>query len=335
MFVNKQFQHQQSAHCESGVASSLLRHHGLDISEPMAFGLSGAITFAYIPFVKLNGLPLTSYRMPPKSILRGIQKRLGIKFRFKRFAKPTVGMQALDNLLEQQRLVGLQTSVYWLPYFPEDMRFHFNAHNLLVYGKKGADYLISDPVLEEAVQADYASLSKARFAKGALAAKGLMYWIDEVPEQRKELAVEMRKAILANARMMLKTPVPIIGIRGIRFLAKKIRQLDKTVKKPRQIKLYLGHIVRMQEEIGTGGGGFRFIYASFLQEAATILDQPALLEASALMTAAGDQWRQFALATARCCKNKDHLDLDLLADQLLLCAEKEKQAWEFLVKLLA
>jgi hypothetical protein len=33
------FDHQQSAHCESGVISSLLRHNGLDISEPMGVGM--------------------------------------------------------------------------------------------------------------------------------------------------------------------------------------------------------------------------------------------------------------------------------------------------------
>ena len=33
----------------------------------------------------------------------------------------------------------------------------------------------------------------------------------------------------------------------------------------------LGQVIRMLEEIGTGGAGFRFIYAAFLQESAGIL----------------------------------------------------------------
>lgn len=328
--MTSSFQHQQAAHCESGVASALLRHHGLAISEPMAFGLAGALSFAYIPIVKLNGLPLTSYRMPPKFILRGVQKRLGVKFRFKKFSNPAKGMQALDEKLAAGQLVGLQGSVYWLPYFPEDMRFHFNAHNMLVYGKNGDQYQISDPVLEFPVETDAAALQKARFAKGALAANGLMYWLESTPASV-DMPTAIRKAILANARMMLKTPLPIIGIRGIRFLAKKIRKLDKSLGNPKKIKLYLGHIVRMQEEIGTGGGGFRFIYASFLQEAAGITNDTRLLEASRMMTEAGDQWRQFALATARACKNKNEMDLNALADLMLECANKEEKVWQFLL----
>ena len=45
----------------------------------------------------------------------------------------------------------------------------------------------------------------------------------------------------------------------------------------------------MQEEIGTGRVGFRFIYASFLQEASSILDNQGLNNASVKMTAVADQ----------------------------------------------
>ena len=34
------FQHRHSGHCETGVTSALLRHGGLELSEPMALGLS-------------------------------------------------------------------------------------------------------------------------------------------------------------------------------------------------------------------------------------------------------------------------------------------------------
>ncbi len=43
----------------------------------------------------------------------------------------------------------------------------------------------------------------------------------------------------------------------------------------------------MQEEIGTGGGGFRYIYAAFLQEAYGYYPDDVLLEISASFTRAG------------------------------------------------
>jgi hypothetical protein len=68
---------------------------------------------------------------------------------------------------------------------------------------------------------------------------------------------------------------------------------------------YLGQLIRMQEEIGTGGGGFRFIYGAFLQEAAVILKNDELRELSKEITAIGDLWRDFAVDIARVYKNRN------------------------------
>jgi len=295
------FQHRQSAHCESGVMASLLTHAGLPMSEPMAFGLASGLAFAYLPIVKLSGMPLIAYRMPPKHLIKTLSKRLGARLHSRTFGNPEQGRRELDGLLDSGRLAGLQSSVFWLPYFPPEMRFHFNAHNLLAYGRDGNDYLISDPVFEEPVRCAAEDLQKARFAKGALAAKGLMYWLDQVPLEQ-DWNQLIRQSLLSTTRILDGMPLPWIGIRGIQHLAKQIEKLD-----PAQAKynrLYLTHIVRMQEEIGTGGAGFRFMYASFLQEAGEKLGDATLKEASARLTAIGDDWRQFASACVRASRNK-------------------------------
>jgi len=314
------FDHRQSAHCESGVISSLLRHNGLDISEPMAFGISAALGYAYLPFLKFGGLPLFAYRMPPGWIIRGLTKRLGVRMHMQTFRRPEDGTRALDAHLAAGRAVGIQTSAYWLSYFPPDMRFHFNAHNLVVYGKRDDQYLISDPVIDILVECEASALQKARFTRGVLAPKGLLYYPGPVPA-KPDLRPAVRKGILFTTGMMVHVPVPIIGTRGIRLVAGKIRKLD-----PRQEahnKLLLGHIVRMQEEIGTGGAGFRFLYASFLQEAAALLDKPRLAALADRLTEVGDEWRRFALHAAKMCKGRMDMDYKMLADQLLHCAAEE------------
>lgn len=323
------FAHRQSAHCESGVVANLLTHAGLPMSEPMAFGLASALTFAYLPFVKIGGMPLIAYRMPPGSIIKGVARRLGMRWERRRFRNPGKGMAALDGALDQGQVIGLQTSVYWLPYFPEDMRFHFNAHNLVVYGRDGGDYLISDPVFEDVVRSDAASLERARFAKGVLAAKGALYFPEAVPNAI-DYADAVPKAIRRNLHIMTKAPVPIIGIRGIRFLGRSIEKLAAKPDKKRHLELYLGHIVRMQEEIGTGGAGFRFLYASFLQEAGKLLDQPLLREAAAALTEAGDEWRNFALQATKMCRGRTPMDGSALRAVLDGCAERERDVWRML-----
>lgn len=318
------FDHRQSAHCESGAIASLLRHEHLEISEPMAFGVAAGLTYAYLPFLKFGGLPLFAYRMPPGGVIRGLARRLGIRMHYERFTRPEAGMAALDRHLAAGRVVGIQTSAYWLTYFPPDMRFHFNAHNLVVYGRRGGNYLISDPVIDIRVECEAQALKKARFTRGVLAPKGLLYYPEYVPAQM-DWARAIRKAIRFTTGMMLYTPAPILGVRGIRTVARKIRNLDP--RNEHHNKLLLGHIVRMQEEIGTGGAGFRFLYASFLQEAADVLHKPALAELADALTGVGDEWRRFALHAAKMCKDRMPMNYALLAGELLDCAAREQEIY--------
>ena len=80
------FNHRQTAHCESGVMSALLRHPGLDFNEAMVFGLASALSFAYIPLVKMAGMPLIAYRTLPKSIIRRTSRALGLRLQMQKFA---------------------------------------------------------------------------------------------------------------------------------------------------------------------------------------------------------------------------------------------------------
>jgi hypothetical protein len=302
--------------------SSLLRHHGLPMSEAMAFGLSSALSFAYLPFIRINGLPLIAYRMPPRAIIKGLQRSLGLGMRFETFRSPERGMARLDALLDSGELVGLQTSVFWLPYFPPDLRFHFNAHNLLVYGREGDDYLVSDPVAETPVRCARKDLEKARFAKGMLAPKGLLYYATKKPAAP-DLARLGRRALARTARIMLHTPVPLIGVRGIVMLARRVERLS-LADGGESARMYIGNIVRMQEEIGTGGGGFRFLYASFLQELAAATGYGALDGLAARLVEIGDHWREFALAAARMIRGRDPLAPPALAARLRALAAEEK-----------
>jgi len=322
------FPHLQSAHCESGVASNLLSHKGIGFSEAMAFGIGGGLFFGYLPFIRINGLPLVTYRSAAGHILKRIGKIPGITMYEKKFRDREQAMAELDAALEQSIPVGLQTGVYWLPYFPKALRFHFNAHNLVVYGKDGDDYLISDPVFPGPVRCPAEDLVRARFASGALAPKGKMYYLTQVPVQldRKPLIIE---GIGSVCKSMLNSPFPLIGIKGIRFMAGRLEKWPERLGRERA-DLHLGHVVRMQEEIGTGGGGFRFMYAAFLQESAEELQDSSLRDYATLLTAAGDSWRQFAVMAARICKNRAQPgdSYTALAEQIRECGALEEKFFQ-------
>ena len=132
--------------------------------------------------------------------------------------------------MTENKLVGLQTSVFWLPYFPSEMRFHFNAHNLIVYGKEQNDYLISDPVFESVQRCTAEDLQRARFAKGALAPKGLMYYFENQPDLTQiDLPNLIRKAIrkMPN-KCWLRS---FRRCKGIRTVAKQIENWQRILRK--------------------------------------------------------------------------------------------------------
>ncbi|QYS89703.1 BtrH N-terminal domain-containing protein [Flavobacterium davisii] len=325
------FTHHQSAHCENGVASNLLKFNGINLSEPMVFGIGSGLFFFYFPLLKVNHAPAISYRPMPGSIFNKAAKRLGITVKRQRFASAEKAQLALDANLKNNMPTGLQVGVYNLTYFPDEYRFHFNAHNLVVYGKENGTYLISDPVMQTVTTLTEKELEKVRFAKGALAPKGHMYFPVNIPSQ-----LQLEKAIVKGIKNTCKdmlAPLPLIGVAGMRRLAKHIRIWPSK----RGVKVanhYLAQMVRMQEEIGTGGGGFRFIYAAFLQEASVILKNESLLELSKEMTEIGDRWRDFAVMAARVYKNRSNQNdvYNTLATELEQLAQLEEHFFKKLKK---
>ncbi len=325
------FTHNQSAHCENGVVSNLMRHRGFEISEPMVFGIGSGLLFSYLPFLKVNHAPVFTYRSLPGNIFNKFAKRVGVKMKKEKFKNPASAKASLDKNLANNNPVGLQVGVYHLLYFPDEYRFHFNAHNMVVYGKENDRYLISDPVMEEVTSLSEKELEKVRFAKGAFAPKGHMYYPISFPEK-----LELKKAIVKGIKQTSRdmvAPVPIVGVKAMRWVAKNIRKWPKKLG-TKKANHYLGQIVRMQEEIGTGGGGFRYIYAAFLQEASQVLQNDKLMELSKEMTSIGDAWRDFAVDASRIYKNRNSESngYEDVAIQLEAIADREEVFFKTLRK---
>src|SRR4051812_12515247 len=101
--MSASFQHHHSAHCESGVTSNLLKNSGVEISEAMAFGIGSGLFFVHMPFVKVMGIPLTSYRSFPGGIFKKTCKRLGVPYKYKNFGNALTGSRALEDIVKEDR----------------------------------------------------------------------------------------------------------------------------------------------------------------------------------------------------------------------------------------
>jgi hypothetical protein len=297
------FTHKMAAHCESGAVTALLRGAGMDVTESLVFGVSGAIFFGYLS-VPMLPFPTIALRNKPGRIRIKTPERLGVKIRTRTFRDPEEATRELDALLERGIPVGAQVDYFYMDYLPEYTRAHFNAHYVIVTGKEAGRYLISDTYFPAMASLDAASFATARFARGQFAPKGLLFWPEAVPE-RPDLKAAVRQGIKDAVFYMVRLPLPFFGVRGIRFFARKVQGWPKLTRDLDHLSHEVMMIAVILEERGTGGGGFRYLYATFLQEAAKILGDPEVADVAREMMENGDRWREVSIAAARMGKRRD------------------------------
>lgn len=336
MDIEIDFQHNTSSNCETGVMRNLMDHNGFHVNEDLLFGIGSGLYFIYVPFVKMGETePLTSYRYSPGSILKNAAKHLGVTFQTKKFANADEGMRALDEKLAAGTVVGLTGDLYYFEVFPEFLNFHFPAHNLVVYGKRGNTYLVSDPIVEDKVEISEENMRKARFTNMPGDPKGKMYWLQSVGVKSKDLRMPIKKGLTTTCKRMLNPFFPFGGVKGINLLAKR---LEKYPQKKTQdfASKHLINMIRHQEIVGSGGSGYRKQFARFLFEAAKVTNYGTLKDfGDELMEDLVVDWRDYAVDMGRCSRQQiteipeKYRDL---AANLRRIATKEKSFFERLKK---
>ena len=303
MINTANYEHKMAAHCETGTVTGMLHHAGMDITEPMVFGISGGIFFAYLQTPKLP-FPTFVTRSMPGSIRKKIAKRLHVSFKTSKDREFNKAQQFLDTLIDLKTPVAIQVDMFYMDYIPAYMRAHFNGHYITVVGKENSSYTVSDCYYPNLAELSESSLQKAWFAKGDLAPHGLKYYAEHIPKE-----IDLPKAIIGGikeaCRNMLKLPIPFLGVKGIRLFAKKVVEWPKLVRDEEHLSHEIMMISAILEERGTGGAGFRFMYATFLQQAAKLLNNDELANLSKQMMEIGDRWRELSLHAARIGKKHD------------------------------
>ncbi len=297
------FNHKMAAHCETGTLTALLNHNGLKISEPLVFGIANGIFFGYL---ESSNFPFPTFivRSRPGQVRENISKRLKIKLNKFRFRDIEKGESQLDALLSEGKPVAAQVDFFYMSYMPEWQRVHINVHFINVIGKTDNKYIISDSYYPQQSELSASAMRKARWAGGFMAPKGFIYYPSEIPENI-DLKKPIIKGIKTACRNMLSLPVPFIGIKGIYKFADKILEWPTLARDTEHLSHEIMKINVFLEDQGTGGAGFRFMYASFLQQAADILNNSNLAETSRKMMHIGDKWREISYFAAKIGKNRD------------------------------
>ncbi|MBE1573858.1 BtrH N-terminal domain-containing protein [Amycolatopsis roodepoortensis] len=257
-------------HCETSTLDVLLRHAGVELSEPMLFGLGGGLGFVYwdgknLPFPFLGG------RSKPVEITRKLTDRLGLSLRVKETTSARTAWRNVAEEIDAGVPVGLQLDSYHLEYFTS--KVHFGGHFVALYGYDDERAFLVDTAQQGgSVSTSLESLERARGEKGPMTAKNRSFTIG-VDAPLVPLADAIRAAVLANAAEFLDPPIANLGYRGIGKAAVQVRKwLERSGDPARD----LPQAAMLMERAGTGGALFRRIYRDFLGECTALVDDAGL-----------------------------------------------------------
>lgn len=289
-------------HCETTALGALLRHEGLELSEPMLFGLGEGLGFVYWDAKNMD-FPFLGGRVKPAALTRTACDRLGLTLHVQETASPRKAWQNVADALAAGRPVGLQLDSYHLDYFTT--KVHFGGHFVAVYGYDDTHaHLIDTAQQGGAVTTTLTSLARARGERGPMTARNLSYTITSTG--RHDLGAAVRKAISSNAQAFLNPPIANLGHRGIAKAAQQVtRWLDRSGDPSRDLPL----AAMLMERGGTGGALFRVMYRDFLAEATTIVDDDDLRLGHQLYAEIAPLWTEVSrhIAAAGETGDPDHL----------------------------
>ncbi|MFG3257078.1 BtrH N-terminal domain-containing protein [Streptomyces sp. NPDC048172] len=279
-------------HCETTALGVLLRHEGLELSEPMLFGLGAGLSFVYWDSKNMD-FPFLGGRVRPFELTRNLAARLGLDLQVKETGSARRAWENVAAPLGAGRPVGLQLDSYHLDHFAT--KVHFGGHVVAMYGYDDRDaHLVDTEQQGGAVATSLASLARARAARGPMTARHRSFTLtapNGPPLPREHLV----PAITACADAFLHPPIANLGHRGI---AKAARLVPTWLSRTDDPRRDLPRAAFLMERGGTGGALFRNLYRDFLAESLELLDDHRLRTGHRLYAEAATLWTETAALIA-------------------------------------
>lgn len=271
-------------HCESTATGTLLGQIGIELSEPMLFGLGEGLSFVFWN-MKIMDFPFIGGRVKPDLLTANIAKNLGLKLVVKETSSKEKAWQDVKALLDSNKAVGLKLDCYHLEYFKHPIHFAGHYVAILGYDDRRA-FLVDTEQQGSEVSTSLKSLELARSEKGAMSSRSLFY-ILENDGHTTPLKQAVATAIRSNVKQYLNPPISNLGYRGIE---KTSNEIIKWFDRSKDVKTEFATSAMIMERAGTGGALFRNIYRDFLKEAFELTGESAIGEAHKAFIGVARSW---------------------------------------------
>jgi hypothetical protein len=323
--IIKNFKAFAGQHCETTATGSLLLHLGINLSEPMLFGLGEGLNFI-IWNMKTMDFPFIGGRIKSDLLTQNISRHLNLKLNVWETSSLKKAWENVKNNIDSGIPVGIKLDCYHLDYFTN--KFHFASHYVAMYGYDEDNAYLADTIQQGGlVKTSLKNLELARNEKGPMSSKNLSYTI-QVTHKKYDLKKEVMQAISGNAKNYLNPPIENISYKGI---LKTSKEIIKWFKRTKDVEGDFKTTAMLMEKAGTGGALFRNLYRDFLKESSQILKIEEIKESYEMFVDIARLWKAVSKLFIKAGDTKDIEYIYKASEILVEISDKEKKAMNILL----
>lgn len=311
-------------HCETTASGTLLQQLGIELSEPMLFGLGEGLGFIFWNMKSMN-FPFIGGRVKPDVLTENIARNLQLELTVKETSSTQKAWDNVKELIDKGQAVGLKLDCFHLQYFSRP--FHFAGHYAAIYGYDNENAFLVDTKQQGGqVKTSLKSLSLARAEKGPMSSKNLYYTLRKTGKMT-DLRAAIVTAIRNNATEHINPPINNIGYKGI---LKTSTEIIKWFKTSKDIENDFKTSALLMEKAGTGGALFRNLYRDFLKESYDLVKLDKLKTGYEAFVEIAKLWTSVAQLFEKVSQTKNFKYIQEASDIFKIISDKEKKAMELL-----
>ncbi len=283
--------HVSGVHCSSTAIADLVRFHHFDWSEAFCFGIGGGLGVTYLQTPDSSPTRLLHTRS------LGYEKRffnaIGVDdFSWLSASTEEESEQQLICALQEGRPALLLTDIFYLHYFNSSS--HFPGHGIMVWGydKSESTFYVTDTERESLEKVPFADMRKARVSKSPPFVCNGDFYAPKTLTKPIDLQTLCKLAIRENAARLLDSTNNSSGLTALDTLIDDIDNWSKSDDWQWNCRFAYQTI----EKRGTGGSGFRKMYAQFLSEASQYVDSIKTLMLESKMIECAECWHDLSNA---------------------------------------
>ncbi len=322
-YLVPRWRHVPGVHCASTAISDVMNFWGHELDEADCFGLGAGLGFAYFESEAMSPTRMTATRN------RYLEERcfssIGIPFQWIAEPDPAKAQTQLRKYLDNGIPVLLRADIAYLPHY--NTATHFPPHVIVAWGHGDNSVFVADTGWKELQEVSWDDLSKARYGGNAYIKNRAEHFPVKGPFQLPDLKKAARHALSRQAKDFWADDTDLPGVFGFAGMKTAVENIEQW-KGSSDWKWCARWFYQVIERRGTGGGAFRLLYSSFLENLQRLDPELGRLAPPSEMKDIAGKWTELAMILKNISEQENPSSLKEASQALAAIREKEMEFFE-------